>query len=250
MQQRTLTTAALLILLILLVRDVETLTEGGAAKEEALAAFRAHPSFSRSTVECLLSSSGHPTLPNGLLSITLHHDTAPHAAGAFQERVAAGFYDGCFIFRVLRGFVAQWGFNPRFQEGKKVSEKTKWRRPLLDTAGGGAHQRLSHTRGAISFAGSSAVQVFVNLGDNRRLDKEGGRPFGVLSSASVALLDALDTTHKDGDGQIGAIKAGDASVAEKFPNMSRISRCSVVAAGGTGAGAEEQEHEQGAAAGS
>ena len=62
----------------------------------------------------------------------------PHASRAFEERVRAGFYDGCYVFRVLKGFVAQWGFNPRFDQDKRVPERRHWKRPERDTAAAGA----------------------------------------------------------------------------------------------------------------
>ena len=221
----------LFLLLLLLLLHLEDVSPSN-AKEESLQQFASLEAPSGLPVSRRVTCSvvTPPATDAADISILLRYDLAPHASRAFEERVRAGFYDGCYVFRVLKGFVAQWGFNPRFDQDKRVPERRHWKRPERDTAAAGASGGgpLSNTRGTLSFAGSSAVQVFVNLGDNRRLDKEGGRPFAELTEASMRVLDALDVSHKDGEGQIKAIQDGDAAVAERFPGMSHIGRCTIV----------------------
>ena len=188
------------------------------SKEEALARFAT--STPLRIVQCSLnsSSSGGPFHHGGSLAITLRSDLSPNAAFAFEQHVRNGYYDGCYIFRVLKGFVAQFGFQPRKQSSTRIT------RPMPDLV---TEHSLRNERGTLAFAGASAVQVYVNLGNNKRLDSD-GLPFAQLSQDSMAMLDKLDTSHKDGDGQIAAIKAGDNVVVTKFPRMTKIDSCIVL----------------------
>lgn len=77
-------------------------------------------------------------------------------------------------------------------------------------------------------------QIFINLGNNQRLDGENGgdgstRPFGMVSQANeddMKLIDKIYSGYKEGSGQVKAVKNGE--VATQFPNMSRIEECHVV----------------------
>lgn len=179
-----------------------------------------HSSF----VECqikanpLIFASG-----DNFIQITLQHDVAPLASEAFLDLVNANYYDGVFIFRVLKGFIAQWGFRPQWD--KSILEPKK-RTEIADTVIEG--RSLSNIRGTIAFAGGSTVQVFINLGDNRRLDNEGQRPFGTITTSGMAVADNLYAGHKDGEGQIVTIQNGEDAVKEKFPKMAQIEKCRVV----------------------
>jgi len=170
------------------------------------------------------SNSAESVSLKDVIQITLRHDLSPLSSAAFLELVNAKYYDGVFIFRVLKGFIAQWGFRPE----NFVSIKPKRRNEIADPVIVG--KSLSNTRGTLSFAGGSTVQVFINVGDNSRLDKEGSLPFATVSTKSMVVVDKLYTGHKDGEGQIATIKEGKDAVIKNFPNMSQIEKCRAVPA--------------------
>jgi cyclophilin family peptidyl-prolyl cis-trans isomerase len=191
----------------------------------------------RSLVECTISTppiglpgdeasggASRSTLGvvHGMLQITVRHDMAPIASQVFLDLVHAHHFDGVFIFRVLPGFIAQWGVRTARVPGLTKPPKTK------DTIV--SDQTLSNVRGTLSFAGGNPAteQVFVNLGNNQRLDKENSRPFATVASASMPLLDQLYTGYKDGQGQIKTIHQGEAAMREAFPRMSRVEVCQAV----------------------
>lgn len=115
----------------------------------------------------------------------MRHDSSPEAAGAFLQRVRVGYYDGCFVcvqliacisfclilnnlkrfsrFRVLKGFIAQFGLRQKW-DGPEFKRVKTLKRPT--------EHGLSNVRGTLAFAGASPTQVFVNLGNNARLDSE------------------------------------------------------------------------------
>ena len=180
--------------------------------------FDPNPS-SNSTVAAASSSSS-----NGILEITVRKDLSPIAASVFVDLVNAQYYDGVYIFRALPHFIAQWGY--RNDHAWHWSRETITKPPK--TKDHVTADTLSNTRGTLSFAAGSpwVLQVFVNLQDNIRLDKENSRPFATLSEASMQVLDTLYMGYRDNEGQIQALKDG--TFPQQFPKASRIDHCQVV----------------------
>jgi len=184
---------------------------------------------STATISSSSSVSSPKKKDNNVLQITLRHDLSPLSSAAFVELVNAKYYDGVFIYRVLKGFLAQWGFRPAGDDMPIIIKPKKRREEIADPVL--VNKSLSNTRGTMSFAGGSTAQVFINFGDNTWIDKDGSRPFATVSTESmVDVVDRLYTGHKDGEGQIATIKEGKEAVMAKFPNMSQIERCRTVSA--------------------
>ena len=55
--------------------------------------------------------------PKGPFVVTVHRKWAPHGADRVYNMVRAGFYNGQRLFRVIPGFVVQWGIrgNPKMR---------------------------------------------------------------------------------------------------------------------------------------
>jgi peptidyl-prolyl cis-trans isomerase A (cyclophilin A) len=110
--------------------------------------------------------------------VEVHREWAPIGAGRFYELVKSGFFDNSRFFRVLPGFMVQFGLaaNP--------ADNPKWTNLEDDPV------TQSNKPGYITFAtagpGTRTSQVFVNYGDNARLDQDGFAPFGrVISGMNV-----------------------------------------------------------------
>src|SRR6185437_8196657 len=106
---------------------------------------------------------GHPG-PSELVS---------HRRGPLLPAHQSGLLNDNAIFRVLPGFVVQWGISGDPQVNKKWNEAIKDDPP-----------KVSNKIGTIVFAktgqpDSRTTQVFINLGDNSAaLDPQGFTPFG------------------------------------------------------------------------
>lgn len=100
----------------------------------------------------------------GRFEVMAHRPWAPAGAGRFYELVHRRFYDSVIVFRVVKGFVAQFGIsgNP--------AVSAAWRNKTL----GDEPNLQSNTRGRVSYArggpGSRTTQLFINYGNNSRLD--------------------------------------------------------------------------------
>lgn len=179
------------------------------------------PNATAATVAAAAAAAG----ANGVLEITVRNDLSPIASKVFVDLVRAGYYNRVYIFRVIPGFIAQWGY--RNQRSWTWSTDTVPTKPPKARDPIGDHT-LSNLRGTLSFAGGNpqALQVFVNLDDNLRLDKDKSRPFATLSGSSMEILDKLYMGYRDNMGQVQALKDG--TFLERFPYASRVEICQVV----------------------
>lgn len=162
----------------------------------------------------------------GVFVVTVHREWAPIGADRLYHLVDAGYYDGTLFFRVLRGFMAQWGVSP------DPAVNAAWKAARLKDD----HPAVSNTRGRVSFAmagpNTRTTQLFVNLDDNTELDRTGFAPVGeVVSGFEVveALYSGYGEAHPAGRGpsQPKLMTEG-AAYAAKFPKLDRIEHATIV----------------------
>ena len=118
----------------------------------------------------------------GAIVIAVEREWAPLAADRFYNLVKNGFYDDSRFFRVLSGFMAQFGLHA------DPSVQSAWRTANLKDE----PVKKSNTRGFVTFTRESSpnsiyTMVFINYKDNSYLDADGFAPFGeVVSGMDVA----------------------------------------------------------------
>ena len=124
--------------------------------------------------------------------VEVQRELAPLGADRFYNLVNNGYYDGVRFFRVIDGFMAQFGMH-----GDPLVT-AQWRAaPIEDDPVVG-----SNTRGTITFAmtnqpNSRTTQVFINFGDNSNLDGMGFAPFGEVVEG-MEVVDALYSGYGEG----------------------------------------------------
>jgi peptidyl-prolyl cis-trans isomerase A (cyclophilin A) len=112
----------------------------------------------------------------GAFVVEVHRDWAPVGADRFYNLVRNGFFNNVRFFRVLTGFMAQFGMS-----GTPAVQRV-WGTPAQQLKDDPVKQ--SNKRGYITFANagpnSRSTQVFINLVDNTFLDPEAMHfaPFG------------------------------------------------------------------------
>jgi peptidyl-prolyl cis-trans isomerase A (cyclophilin A) len=164
----------------------------------------------------------------GTFVIEVQRDWAPQGADRFHELVAAGYYDGQRFFRVLSGFMAQFGIHG------DPSVAATWRsRNILDDP-----VRQSNTRGMVSFAtagpNTRTTQVFINYGDNSSLDGMGFAPFGrviegmdVVDKLHAGYGEGVPRGHGPDQGRIQ--REGNAYLEKEFPKLDYVKHATIVA---------------------
>lgn len=171
----------------------------------------------------------------GPVTVEVRRSLAPRGADRFYHLARHGFYDGARFFRVIDGFVAQFGLSGR------PELDALWRdHPIRDDS-----VRLSNERGTLTFASAGedtrTTQLFFNLADNRRLDAMGFAPIGrVVEGMSV--LDSLHDGYGDGPprgngpSQAAILERGNEYLESEFPELDRIDSVEVRAAPASGSG--------------
>jgi peptidyl-prolyl cis-trans isomerase A (cyclophilin A) len=114
------------------------------------------------------------TTTKGDFVVEVHREWAPNGADRFYNLVKNGFYDDASFFRVIPGFVVQFGMNA------KPAVEAVWQKAnIRDDA-----VKQSNKKGYVVFAtagpNTRTTQVFINLGDNTSLDAQGFSPFGTV----------------------------------------------------------------------
>lgn len=161
------------------------------------------------------------TTTRGPVEIEVHRDWAPRGADRFYYLARHGYYNGDAFFRTVPRFMTQFGLNPDPQVAKAWSKAAIQDDPV----------QQSNTRGRITFAmggkNTRTTQVYINYGDNSRLDKMGFAPFGEVI-AGMPVVDSLYGGYGDGpprghgpsQGRIQ--REGGAYLAQNFPLLDRI----------------------------
>lgn len=127
----------------------------------------------------------------GDIVLAIDRSLAPIGVDRFYNLVRNGFYRDIAFFRNIEGFVAQFGIH-----GDPAMNRI-WRNARIPDDS----VRASNVPGTISFAtagpNSRTVQLFINHGDNSRLDAMGFAPFGrVIEGQDV--LSRLYTGYGEG----------------------------------------------------
>ncbi|MFK7768349.1 MAG: peptidylprolyl isomerase [Mariniblastus sp.] len=160
----------------------------------------------------------------GVMTIRVHRDWAPNAADRFYNMVNVGFFNDIAIFRAIEGFMFQFGINGNPAVNAKWSEAT-----IRDDPWAGQ----SNLRGRVTFAqtgapNSRSTQMFINLRDNKELDKPRGGgsafiPFGEIIGGHD-VMDKINTKYGENgrDIQPGYKSRGDAFIRAKMPEATRI----------------------------
>lgn len=152
---------------------------------------------------------------------------APHGVDRFYYLVGNGFYDGVKFFRVVPNFVAQFGIHG----DPAVSEA--WReRTIPDDSVRQTNQPGSLTY-AMGGANSRTTQLFINRGDNRRLDAMGFAPIGRIiegQAAADSIYDGYGDGPPRGNGpeQDAIRRQGNAYLERGFPRLDSIVRARIV----------------------
>ena len=128
----------------------------------------------------------------GAFVVEVHRDWAPNGADRFYNLVKNGFYDNVRFFRVIPGFMMQFGING----DPEVS--SAWRNARIPPD----PVTQSNKRGFITYAMSGrpdtrTTQVFINFQDNGGLDAQGFAPFGEVVSG-MAVVDAIYSAYGEG----------------------------------------------------
>lgn len=152
---------------------------------------------------------------------------APLGAERFHELVIRGYLDGCRFFRVIKGFMAQFGLNG----DPKIT--ASWKGNIIKDDPVKESNKKGHITFAMAGPNTRTTQLFINLVDNGRLDSSGFSPFGRVTEG-MEVVEKLYSGYGEGaprgqgpdQGQITA--RGEAYLAANFPRLDSIKKATIV----------------------
>jgi len=162
----------------------------------------------------------------GVFVVEVTRAWAPRGADRFYNLVKNGFYDNVRFFRVISGFMVQFGING------DPGIMARWRAAQISDD----PVTQSNTKGMVTFAMAGAntrtSQVFINFGDNSRLDQSGFAPFGrVVSGMNV--VESINAEYGEGapngrgPNQSRIQSEGNSYLSKEFPRMDYIKKATI-----------------------
>jgi peptidyl-prolyl cis-trans isomerase A (cyclophilin A) len=167
------------------------------------------------------------TTTQGVFVVEVTRAWAPLGADRFYNLVKNGFFDDARFFRVISGFMVQFGINGDPKTAAAWDDANIPDDPVTQ----------SNKRAYISFAtkgpDTRTTQVFINLVDNGRLDGMGFSPFGRVISG-MEVVDALYSGYGEGaprgpgPAQPRIQTEGNAYLTQNFPKLDYIKKATIV----------------------
>jgi len=170
----------------------------------------------------------------GAFTVRVTRAWAPNGADRFYNLVRNRFYDGASFFRVVQGFVVQFGLSAHPDVSKAWRDANIQDDPVTQ----------SNKKGFLTYAMRGAntrtTQLFINLGDNSRLDAMGFSPFGEVTEG-MEVVEQLYSGYGDGaprgngPAQNLIQERGSAYLEKEFPQLDSVRTARVVPPPASGA---------------
>jgi len=151
------------------------------------------------------------------IKLRIHPEWAPIGAAQFKKLVEQGWYDDAGVFRVVPGFVAQFGLPAKPQP------------PLPNIQDDPV--KVTNSRGTLVFAtrgkNTRTSQLFINYKDNGFLDKQGFSPFGEVLDDGMKVVEQFYTGYGEQPNQGQITNKGNAYLDGAFPKLTKIRKATV-----------------------
>lgn len=192
------------------------------------------PSASEPSPKLLSPKDANETAPStfkvrfsttkGDFVVEAHRDWSPNGVDRFYNLVKIGFFSDVAFFRAVEGFMVQFGIHGTPEVAKAWQNANIQDEPVKE-----GNKRARITFAKTGLPNTRSTQMFINYGDNSRLDKMGFSAFGEV----VEGMDVVDSLNKEygekpsaGQGEI--TRRGNAWLRERYPNLDYIKSASLV----------------------
>ena len=173
----------------------------------------------------------------GNFTMLVHRDWAPRGAERFYQLIENKYFDGAPFYRVMPGFIVQFGMNGD-PKGTKYWDKSFPDEPV----------KQSNMPGLVSYAkagpNTRSTQLFINYGLNAGLDKQGFSPFAEVVEGMKNVI-AINPEYQQEPIQGRMAQLGNEYVFKSFPNIDYIIKATFVedkpAAGAESSGTKSPE---------
>lgn len=177
----------------------------------------------------------------GKFVVHVNRAWAPIGAHRFYQLVKDGFYNDCGFFRVVPGFVVQFGL------AADPAVTAKWKREIPDDP-----VIEGNHKGYVTFAtsgpNSRTTQIFINLADNSSsLDPQGFSAFGKVTSG-MSVVEKITSQYEGRPDQGSITYEGNKYLKANFPELDYVTKATIVGDDSEPAPADETPAEDAAKA--
>jgi peptidyl-prolyl cis-trans isomerase A (cyclophilin A) len=163
------------------------------------------------------------TTTKGDFIVQVNRAWAPIGADRFYNLVKHGFFTGAPFFRVVPGFIIQFGLT-----GDPAVNRAWQSANIKDDP-----VTQSNKPGTLTFAtagpNTRTTQFFINFGNNAGLDGQGFAPFGVVTSG-MDVVQSLYSGYGEQPNQGAITSQGKAYIEKNFPKIDSIVSATVMPA--------------------
>lgn len=158
----------------------------------------------------------------GAFTVEVTRSQSPNGADRFYNLVKSGFFKDIAFFRVVPGFMVQFGIHG----DPKIAGA--WREANIQDD----EVKTSNTRGMLTFAktgmpNSRSTQLFINFGNNAFLDGQGFSPFGKVTDG-MDVVDKINSESGERPNQMLIQTQGNEYLKKEFPNLDYIKSATIV----------------------
>jgi peptidyl-prolyl cis-trans isomerase A (cyclophilin A) len=193
----------------------------GTSKTGAARGSLLNPASLKATAPALFKAQF--TTTKGDFVVEVHRDWAPLGADRFYNLVKNGYFTNAAFFRVVPGFIVQFGLNANPAVNKVWEHANIKDDPVMG----------SNTRGTLVFAtagpNTRTTQLFINFGNNGGLDRQGFAPFGTVTDG-MDVVDKIYAGYGERPQQDRITDEGDAYLVKNFPMIDKITSAKVLPA--------------------
>jgi peptidyl-prolyl cis-trans isomerase A (cyclophilin A) len=161
------------------------------------------------------------TTTKGDFIVQVNRAWAPIGADRFYNLVKHGFFTGAPFFRVVPGFIIQFGLT-----GDPAVNRAWQNANIKDDP-----VTQSNKPGTITFAtagpNTRTTQLFINFGNNTGLDGQGFAPFGQVTSG-MDVVESLYSGYGEQPNQGLITSQGKAYIEKSFPKIDSIKSATLV----------------------
>lgn len=191
------------------------------------------PGFDRALLRAAMLKDKAPdtfqvkfTTTRGDFTVTVHRAWAPIGADRFYNLVKHHFYDNASFFRVVPGFVVQFGLSA-YPPVNAAWENAN----ILDEPVAQSNKRGYLTYAKTNMPNTRSTQIFINLKDNPGLDRQGFSPFGEVDGKGMNVVEMLYDQYGDnGPEQDQISKLGKPYIDKGWPKLDSIKTATLVGA--------------------
>jgi peptidyl-prolyl cis-trans isomerase A (cyclophilin A) len=163
------------------------------------------------------------TTTRGDFVVEVRRASAPLGADRFYNLVKNGYFTNAAFFRVVPGFIVQFGLNANPAVNKVWMNANIKDDPVMG----------SNKRGTLVFAtagpNTRTTQLFINFGDNAGLDRQGFAPFGTVTDG-MDVVDKIYPGYGERPDQQRITEEGKAYLDKNFPMLDSIKAAKILPA--------------------